>query len=88
MRKLFEMGSFVSLEDWSSFKLLGGYELVRISEDAVMLRKEGYEIELRGTGFEFDMLLENSALLSFAELQELHIVKKGDGGGLYEKETF
>lgn len=80
MRKLFEMGSFLSIEDWSSLKLLGGYELVRITPDSVLLRKEGYEIELQGTEFEFDMLLENSALLSFRELHELHIVKQTAGG--------
>ncbi|GKV68044.1 hypothetical protein NCCP2716_05420 [Sporosarcina sp. NCCP-2716] len=82
MRKLFEMGSFLSIEDWSTLKLLGGYELVRITPDSVLLRKEGFEIELHGTGFEFDMLLENSALLSFTELQELRIVKQRADGAL------
>jgi len=74
------MGSFLSIEDWSSLKLLGGYELVRITPDSVLLRKEGYEIELSGTAFEFDMLLENSALLSFTELHELRIVKQHADG--------
>ncbi len=81
------MGSFVSVEDWASFKLLGGYELVKITDSNVTLRKEGYNIELRGTGLEFDMLLEHSALLSFSELHELHIVKQGAGGEAHEKKT-
>lgn len=84
MRKLFEMGSLISLEDLTSLKVLGGYELVIISEDYAKLRKEGYVIHIKGTDIHFDMLMEKSALLSFTELHELRITKDAKEGEVYE----
>lgn len=76
MRKLFEMGSLISLEDLSALKILGGYELVKITEGSAVIRKEGYVIQIIGTEIHFDMLMEQSALLSFTELHELRISKE------------
>lgn len=84
MRKLFEMSSLISLEDLSSLKILGGYELVIISEGLAKIRKEGYIISIKGTDIHFDMLMEQSALLSFTELHELRISKELKEGELYE----
>ncbi|WOV85513.1 hypothetical protein PGH26_06150 [Sporosarcina jeotgali] len=84
MRKLFEMGSLISLEDLTSLKVLGGYELVIISEGYAKLRKEGYVIHIKGADIHFDMLMEKSALLSFTELHELRITKDTMEGEMYE----
>lgn len=78
------MGSLVSLEDLTSLKVLGGYELVIISENYAKLRKEGYVIHIKGTDIHFDMLMEKSALLSFTELHELRIMKDTKEGEVYE----
>ncbi|MGG0642842.1 hypothetical protein ABE021_02695 [Sporosarcina gallistercoris] len=84
MRKLFEMSSLISVEDLSSLKILGGYELVIISEGLAKIRKEGYLISIKGTDIHFDMLMEQSALLSFTELHELRISKELKEGEPYE----
>ncbi|REB09985.1 hypothetical protein DVB69_04045 [Sporosarcina sp. BI001-red] len=84
MRKLFEMGSLISVEELTSLKILGGYELVIISQGFAKIRKEGYVIHIKGTDIHFDMLMEQSALLSFTELHELRIIKELKEGEVHE----
>ncbi|MBD7906860.1 hypothetical protein [Sporosarcina gallistercoris] len=84
MRKLFEMSSLISMEGFTSLKILGGYELVIISEGLAKIRKEGYVISIKGTDIHFDMLMEQSALLSFTELHELRITKELKEGEPHE----
>lgn len=78
------MGSLISIEELSSLKILGGYELVKITDGYAMIRKEGYKIEISGTDIHFDMLLAQSALLSFTELHELRITKDLKKGETHE----
>lgn len=72
------------MEDFTSLKILGGYELVIISEGLAKIRKEGYVISIKGTDIHFDMLMEQSALLSFTELHELRITKELKEGEPHE----
>lgn len=74
------MSSLIAMEDFTSLKILGGYELVIISEGLAKIRKEGFIISIRGTDIHFDMLMEQSALLSFTELHELRITKESKEG--------
>ena len=84
MKKLFEMGSLLSLEEMTSFKILGRYELVKMSRDVVEIRKEGYVIRITASDLQFDMLMKQSALLSFSELHELFIQKEQKEGDVHE----
>ncbi|MDW0108984.1 hypothetical protein [Sporosarcina aquimarina] len=84
MRKLFEMGSLLSIEDFNTLKVLGGYELIKITEGYAHLRKEGYDIQISGIEIHFDMLMEHSALLSFTELHDIRITKAAKEGESHE----
>ncbi|MFD1203871.1 MULTISPECIES: hypothetical protein [Sporosarcina] len=79
MRKLFKMGSSVTIDEYVSVHITGPYSLEKIGPDYAVIRSGDYILEVLGDELIIETLSEEVAILSFEVLRNFTIneVKRG-----------
>lgn len=79
MKKLFNLGSSILIEEYSSLKLNGKYALQKLSPDSIVLLTENYRLEAIGEDLLVQSLEDEIALIKFAVLTDLKISLREEG---------
>lgn len=73
MKKLFNTSSFVAIDDFSSIRITGPYELLKLGPDFATIKSGGYKIKTTGDDLLVDVLSEEVAVFSFTSITNLTI---------------
>ena len=71
MKKLFNIGSLIVIEEFSSLRITGPYELVTLGPDFVVIKSANYVLEVSGEELIVEKLAEEVAVFSFDLITEL-----------------
>ena len=83
MKKLFNIGSSVVIDDFSSLQITGPYTLLNLGPDFATISCDDYTVEAVGEDLVVDKLLEEIALFTFSSITKIKITKHEDDGDLY-----
>ena len=83
MKKLFNTSSFIAIDDFSSLRINGPYELLTLGPDFATIKSSGYKIEASGEGLMVDVLSEEVAIFTFSSITTMTIMMYG-----HEEETY
>ncbi|WP_318615071.1 hypothetical protein [Sporosarcina sp. YIM B06819] len=81
MRKLFNTGSSVTIEEFSSLRINGPYTLLKLGPDFAMLKSGDYMIEASGEDLIVETLSEEMAVFSFTTITAMRVTTEQDNGG-------
>ncbi|MEK5038886.1 hypothetical protein [Sporosarcina sp. FSL K6-3457] len=81
MRKIFNTGSSVTIEEFSSLRINGPYTLLKLGPDFAMIKSGDYMIEASGEDLIVETLSEEVAVFSFASIKAMHVTTEEDRGG-------
>ncbi|WP_203246877.1 hypothetical protein [Sporosarcina beigongshangi] len=73
MRKIFNTGSSVTIEEFSSLRINGPYTLLKLGPDFAMIKSGDYRIEASGENLIVETLSEEVAVFSFTVMTMLHV---------------
>ena len=65
MKKLFNIGSSVVIDDFSSLRITGPYTLINLGPNFATIKCDDYTVEAVGEDLVVDKLLEEIALFTF-----------------------
>ena len=75
MKKLFNTGSNIVIDEFSSLQITGPYELVTLGPDFATIKSGDCTIQTSGEGLTVDLLSEEMAVFSFDSIEKLTIVR-------------
>lgn len=75
MKKLFNTSSSIVIDEFSSLRINGPYELVTLGPDFATIKCGEYTIETTGEELVVDLLSEEMAVFSFDSITKLTIVQ-------------
>ncbi|WP_172369289.1 hypothetical protein [Sporosarcina jiandibaonis] len=75
MKKLFNTGSLITINEFSSIQINGPCALVTLGPDFAKVKSGDYIIEAAGDELVIDLLSEEVALLSFDSIHSITITK-------------
>lgn len=73
MKKLFNIGSLIVIDEFSSLRITGPYELVTLGPDFAIIRSGDYVIETAGEALIVEKLSEEVAVFSFDSITKMEI---------------
>ena len=81
MRKIFNTGSSVTIEEFSSLRINGPYTLLKLGPDFAMIKCGEYMIEASGEDLLVETLSEEVAVFSFTSITAMNVTT-GESNGL------
>ncbi|WP_210469023.1 hypothetical protein [Sporosarcina sp. 6E9] len=75
MKKLFNTGSLITINEFSSIQINGPCELVTLGPDFAKVKSGNYVIEATGDELLIDLLSEEIAIISFDSIHSVTIAK-------------
>ena len=75
MKKLFNTGSSIVIDEFSSLQINGPYELVTLGPDFAIIKSGERTIETSGEGLTVDLLSEEMAVFSFDSIEKITIAR-------------
>jgi len=73
LKKLFNTSSFIAIDDFSSIRITGPYELLTLGPDYATIKCGGYKIEASGADLLIDVLSEEVAVFTFTSITNMNI---------------
>lgn len=73
LKKLFNIGSHIVIEEFSSLRIAGPYELVTLGPDFAIIKSGDYVIEASGEELLVEKLAEEVAVFSFDSITKMEI---------------
>lgn len=70
MKKLFNIGSLIVIDDFSSLRITGPYELVTLGPDFVVIKSTNHVLEVSGEELIVEKLAEEVAVFNFDLITE------------------
>lgn len=83
LRKLFQTGSSVTIDDFSSLRINGPYALLKLGPDFAAIKNGNYTIEVTGNDLIIDLLSEEVAVFTFTAITKLIIITQEEDGTPY-----
>lgn len=83
LKKIFNTGSSITIEEFSSLRVNGPYTLLKLGPDFAMIRSGDYVIEASGEELTVETLSEEVAVFSFAAITAMKITTGEDDGVAY-----
>jgi hypothetical protein len=80
LRKIFNTGSTVTIEEFSSLRITGPYTLLKLGPDFAMIKSGDYMIEASGENLIVETLSEEVAVFSFASITTMRVTTEEDNG--------
>ncbi len=77
MRKLFDTGSSVTIEEFRSVRINGPYALLKLGPDFAVIKCGQYRIEATGEELTVETLSEEVAIFTFTSITALEIKEDG-----------
>lgn len=77
MRKLFDTGSSVTIEEFRSVRINGPYALLKLGPDFAVVKCGNYRIEAAGEELTVETLSEEVAVFTFSTIIALEIRNDG-----------
>ncbi|MFC5591044.1 hypothetical protein ACFPRA_19370 [Sporosarcina soli] len=77
MRKLFDTGSSVTIEEFRSVRINGPYALLKLGPDFAVIKCGQYRIEATGEELTVETLSEEVAIFTFTSITTLEIKEDG-----------
>ncbi|MCZ2259361.1 hypothetical protein [Sporosarcina sp. G11-34] len=84
MKKLFNIGSSIVLDDFSSLRITGPYSLLNLGPNFATIKCHDYIVEAKGEDLIVDKLLEEMAVFSFSSIIKMEITINQDNGNRYD----
>lgn len=84
MKKLFNIGSLVVIDEFSSLRITGPYELVTLGPDFAIIKSGDYIIEASGDELIVEKLAEEVAVFSFDSIMKMEITPSHSEDSPYE----
>lgn len=75
MKKLFNTGSSIVIDEFSELRINGPYALVTLGPDTAKIKSGPYLIEASGEELLVDLLSEEVAIFSFDSISKITITK-------------
>lgn len=73
MKKLFNIGSLIVIDEFTSLRITGPYELVTLGPDFAIIKSGDYIIEASGDELIVEKLAEEVAVFSFDIITKMEI---------------
>ncbi len=73
MKKLFNIGSQIVIDEFTSLRITGPYELVTLGPDFAIIKSGDYLIETTGEALIVEKLAEEAAVFSFDVITTMEI---------------
>lgn len=73
MKKLFNTNSLIAIDDFSSLRINGPYELLSLGPDFATLKSGNYKIGATGKDLRVDVLSEEVAVFSFSAITNMTV---------------
>lgn len=83
MKKLFNTGSLIEIDEFATLRINGPYTLVLLGPDYATIKSGNYTIETSGEELMVDMLAEEAAVFSFSSISQIKITKVNNGEIFY-----
>ncbi|AOV07889.1 hypothetical protein [Sporosarcina ureilytica] len=83
MKKLFNIGSQIVVDEFSSLRITGPYELVTLGPDFTIIRCDNYVIEVSGDQLTVEKLAEELAVFTFDSIKRFTLVESNVEEGTY-----
>ncbi|MBB4825761.1 hypothetical protein HNO89_002997 [Sporosarcina luteola] len=71
MRKLFKLDTSVLIDNYTSIRITGPYDLVRLSGTACTIRNDNFVIEITGQELFIEAMSEEVAVITFDSLGKM-----------------
>ena len=84
MKKLFNIGSLVVIDEFSTLRITGPYELVTLGPDFAIIKSGDYRIEASGDELIVEKLAEEVAVFSFDSIMKMEITPSNSEDSPYE----
>jgi hypothetical protein len=78
LRKLFQTGSSVTIEDFASLRINGPYSLLKLGPNFAIIGSGEYRIEAIGTDLTVETLSEEVAVFTFTAITALNVTTGAD----------
>jgi hypothetical protein len=75
LKKLFNTGSLITINEFSSIQINGPCELLTLGPDLAKVKSGNYVIEATGDELLIDLLSEEIAIISFDSIHSITIAK-------------
>ncbi len=73
MKRLFQTGSSVTIEDFASLRINGPYSLLKLGPDFAIISSGEYRIEAIGTDLTVETLSEEVAVFTFTSITAMNV---------------
>lgn len=83
MRKLFNTGSSIRIDEFSTVHVIGPYSLLKLGPNFVTIRCEAYMIEVAGENLLVETLSEEVAVFTFEAITAMKLAAVEDEGTFY-----
>ncbi|MDS9471027.1 hypothetical protein [Sporosarcina pasteurii] len=83
MKKLFNIGSQIVVDEFSSLRITGPYELVTLGPDFAIIKCDDYVIEVSGDQLTVEKLAEELAVFTFDSIERFSLVESNGEEGSY-----
>lgn len=84
LKKLFSIGSLIVIDEFSSVRINGPYDLNTLGPEFVIVNCADYVLEVSGAGLLVEKLAEEVAVFSFDAIDEMKMTRIVAEDGLYE----
>ena len=78
LKRLFQTGSSVTIEDFASLRINGPYSLLKLGPEFVIISSGEYRIEALGTDLTVETLSEEVAVFKFTSIITLNVTTGAD----------
>lgn len=83
MKKLFTIGSSIVIEAFSSLRITGPYELIKLGSTVAIIKSSDYVVEVTGKDLVVEKLAEELAVFTFEKIERLTVVEAAGEEKLY-----
>lgn len=73
MKKLFNTNSLIAIDDFSSLRINGPYELLSLGPDFATVKSGNYKIGATGDDLRVEVLSEEVAVFSFSSIRNMTV---------------
>lgn len=84
MRKLFNTGSSVTIEDFTTLRVNGPYSLLKLGPDFAIISSGEYRIEASGSDLTVETLSEEVAVFTFTSITSMNVTMGADRESAYD----
>jgi len=78
LKRLFQTGSSVTIEDFASLRINGPYSLLKLGPDFAIISSGEYRIEAIGTDLTVETLSEEVAVFTFTSITAMNVTTGAD----------